>query len=138
MATKRHHAPSPPPEAKAEELRRSQARAFSGSGGGRRGTQDATPRARGCNPCGCNPGLQPYVISTGRLGGRVAEAEVANASAAAAASCGSAVSGTCLQIEDAGGCRAGAERVHTRWDAVRVRRRLERYAACRSVTPLMQ
>ena len=47
-----------------------------------------------------------------QLGGRVAEAEVANASAAAAASCGSAVSGTCLQIEDAGGCRAGAERVH--------------------------
>ena len=42
--------PSPAPGAKAEELRRSQARAFSGSGGGRRGTQDATPRARGCNP----------------------------------------------------------------------------------------
>ena len=36
---------------------------------------------------------------------------MANASAAAAASCGSAVSGTCLQIEDAGGCRAGAQRV---------------------------
>ena len=103
--------PSPAPEAKAEELRRSQARAFSGWGGGRRGTQDATPRARGCNPRGCNTGPQPYVISTGRLGGRVAEAEVANASAAAAASCGSAVSGTCLQIEDAGGCPAGAERV---------------------------
>jgi len=48
-----------------------------------------------------------------QLGGRVAEAEVANASAAAAASCGSAVSGTCLQIEDAGGCRAGAERVQS-------------------------
>ena len=70
-----------------------------------------------------------------QLGGRVAEAEVANASAAAAASCGSAVSGTCLQIEDAGGCTAGAQRVQRvcrggmRWDAVR---------ACRSVTPLMQ
>ena len=50
--------PSPAPEAKAEELRRSQARAFSGSGGGRRGTQDATPRARGCNPT--RRRLQPH------------------------------------------------------------------------------
>ena len=81
--------PAPAPGGKADELRRSQA------------STSCRLERRAARPTGCNPTrrrLQPCVISTGRLDGRVAEVEAANASAAAAASCGALVSGTCRSV----------------------------------------